>query len=172
MPHAPAAQPTLADLEWLRPVVDAVSPNESEACAERLRSALSSVGVHDEAIASQALFDRRRYVRRTIHESERMQVLVIGWLPGQSSEIHDHAGSLCGFRVVRGVAAESIYVPRDEGVHETVRVVHRRGEVVVSGERDIHRMWLEPGADEPLVTLHVYAPPLRMRVYHEQTASA
>jgi cysteine dioxygenase len=168
MQNAPAAKVSTQTQPWLRRVVRAASVSMNGRGAAPLHEILSGLGHADHEIIALARFDDRGYVRRILHQDDRVQVMVIGWLPGQASEVHDHRGSLCGFRVVQGDAAESIYDASGVGqVFESVRVHHRPGDVVVSGEADIHKMFIEPASEKPLITLHVYTPPLRMKTYEE-----
>src|SRR5215213_2898773 len=49
------------------------------------------------------------YSRNSIARSEFAELLVMTWLPGQESPIHDHAGSQCGIRVLEGELTETLY---------------------------------------------------------------
>jgi Cysteine dioxygenase type I len=62
--------------------------------------------------------DTGGYVRTLVFERAHVEVLVMAWLPGQRSPIHDHAGSACGVRVVAGAARETIFTCRDDGFVE------------------------------------------------------
>ncbi|TVQ59703.1 MAG: hypothetical protein EA379_10165 [Phycisphaerales bacterium] len=106
------------------------------------------------------------YVRHLLHRDERFEALIIGWLPGQFSEIHDHGGAECAFRVLRGMAVERRY----ESVHDSLarevsRDVYLPGSVVACVDDDIHSMGADADASDPLFTLHVYRPEPVMRVY-------
>jgi cysteine dioxygenase len=105
-------------------------------------------------------FDERSYRRVSVRRGIHYEALILGWRSGQSSPIHDHRGSSCVVRVVRGCATETRFmmspcgrlVPRNSRSHPPGSVLGCRG-------AGIHQMSnLEaPGID--LVTLHVYSPP-------------
>ncbi len=110
--------------------------------------------------------DTDAYVRTLVFERGHVEVLVMAWMPGQRSPIHDHGGSACAVRVVSGSALERLYRKRDDGL--VVATGERRltsGGVTSSFDEDIHS--LGNTADAPaspsdiLVTIHVYSPPLQ-----------
>jgi hypothetical protein len=103
---------------------------------------------------------------------------LLTWLPGQSTDLHDHGGSAGAFLVVGGVLTEQVVragaagVPREAGPvvpREAGPVVPREaslGEAILGegtvrafGPRHVHRI-VNAGA-VPAVSLHVYAPALR-----------
>ena len=43
------------------------------------------------------------YARHWVVRRENYEVLVLTWSPSQGSVAHDHAGSLCGLKVVKGM---------------------------------------------------------------------
>jgi uncharacterized NAD(P)/FAD-binding protein YdhS/quercetin dioxygenase-like cupin family protein len=96
-------------------------------------------------------FDASNYVRNLVARTDRWELRVICWRPGQSSAMHSHRGSACAFHVVRGAATETILGSRDR--------VHAPGAVVEEGDaRAVHQV--RNAAADPLVSLHIYAPPL------------
>lgn len=112
-------------------------------------------------------FDDRSYRRLSIHRGTHYEALVLGWRSGQSSAIHDHSGSACMVRVIKGCATETRFITSPCG-----RLVPQESRTFPAGSglgcrgAGIHQMSnLEaPGVD--LVTLHVYSPPpSRWRYY-------
>lgn len=117
-------------------------------------------------IAACSGFDPGHYTRRVIHEGPHATVLLLGWLPGQSSEPHDHGGSLCAFRVLRGVATESRFELNAAGHAVEVSCdTFLPGSVLGCDGSEIHAISNDPAAGDPLVTLHVYRPAPVMRTY-------
>ncbi|MFQ5734568.1 MAG: cysteine dioxygenase family protein [Planctomycetaceae bacterium] len=105
-------------------------------------------------------FHPERYQRNLLCGGDAYHALLLCWRAGQRSPIHDHRGSNCAFRVLRGVATESTFERTSTGL--VYPVESRRltpGRVCASSDSDIHQVSnLEPSED--LVTLHVYSPPL------------
>jgi predicted metal-dependent enzyme (double-stranded beta helix superfamily) len=117
-------------------------------------------------LVADAQFSPERYTRRVLFQNESVSVLLLGWLPGQASEIHDHGGSACCFRVLQGVAVEARYEPDAHG--DAVEVSRDRflpGSVLGCDGTDIHAITNDPDAPEPLITLHVYRPAPVMRYF-------
>lgn len=115
-------------------------------------------------------FDNIRYARNVLARSQWYELVVICWRSGQSSPIHDHLGTVCGVRVVDGIATETTYQEVGGG---RVRPVARRecspGNVLISCDTDIHLITNEVH-DRGLITLHLYSPALTMRYYQEEGA--
>lgn len=112
-------------------------------------------------------FAKDRYQRNLLHQGPQYHALILCWGPGQRSPIHDHRGSACGVRVIRGVATETIFDRMPSGyIRATSSRELHEGQVCGSFDADIHQISnLQPG-DAPLITLHVYTPPLlNMRTY-------
>ncbi len=108
------------------------------------------------------------YTRNTLFECDAFELKALCWWPGSTSPVHDHHGSLCVFKVIAGAGAEEAFgpVPRARGfVSANGRRILKLGDTVASAGDDVHRVF-NPHQDEALVTLHLYAPPLRtMRLY-------
>lgn len=106
-------------------------------------------------------FSNRGYTRNLIRSGPWYHLLALCWKNGQRSPIHDHTGSNCAVRVLRGSATETIFEFAPNGhVWATGSRHHRPGAVLGSHDSDLHQISnLQPdGAD--LVTLHIYSPPL------------
>ena len=87
--------------------------------------------------------------------------LLLCWRNGQRSPIHDHRGSSCGVRVVRGEATETVFEMTEQGHLYAVRTRKLpEGFVCATQDQDIHQLSnLQPG-NADLITLHIYSPPL------------
>lgn len=106
-------------------------------------------------------FSERGYTRNLVRGGEHYNLLVLCWRNGQRSPIHDHAGSSCGVRVLRGVATETTFAFAPNG---QVKALGSRelqpGSIAGSEDRDMHQISNLQAGDADLVTLHVYTPPL------------
>lgn len=106
-------------------------------------------------------FSPERYRRNLMHAGPAYHALVLCWLNGQRSPIHDHRHSSCGVRVIQGEATETVFQMTEEG---HVFPVHTRvaaeGSICATQDLDIHQISnLQPGGTD-LITLHIYSPPL------------
>lgn len=126
-----------------------------------LASELEDLDIDCEEVAPFIRFSSRGYTRNLIRGGPWYNVLVLCWKNGQRSPIHDHAGSSCGVRVLRGTATETLFEFAPNG---HVKAIFSRdlseGSVCASQDDDMHQVSnLQPG-NADLVTLHVYSPPL------------
>jgi predicted metal-dependent enzyme (double-stranded beta helix superfamily) len=107
-----------------------------------------------------------RYARFELVSPEEALIVLIVWLPGQFSPAHDHGGSACTFRVLRGIATEQRF---ERTTDRRVRAVEEDrflpGSIVSCDGEDIHAMGNDASSAGPLVTLHVYRPRPEMNEY-------
>ena len=108
-------------------------------------------------------FSDRGYTRNLVRNGPYYHVLVLCWKNGQRSPIHDHAGSSCGVRVLRGVMTETTFAHAPNG---HIKAIGSRelaaGGVCATQDDDMHQVSNLQAGGADLVTLHVYTPPLRV----------
>jgi predicted metal-dependent enzyme (double-stranded beta helix superfamily) len=113
-------------------------------------------------IAPYVLANPQGYNRAPVVVRENYELLVMTLLPGQMSFPHDHSGSICVLRVVRGEATEGCYLIAADGFVELeYEEAVRTGEVRAFQDASVHTVRNAPSSGETLVTVHAYAPPLR-----------
>jgi predicted metal-dependent enzyme (double-stranded beta helix superfamily) len=122
-------------------------------------------------------YDSVSYKRNVLYRDEDIEILLICWMPGQKTPVHDHPDQGCLVRVLSGELHETLYKlgvryasPDDKqsyfdhGYPEgALRASKHRsiGNGAVSylrGDRGVHRLWNKSA--EPAMSLHVYSPPL------------
>jgi cysteine dioxygenase len=128
---------------------------------------LNGLQVDWDAIADYVCFSERGYARNLVRAGEWYHLLVLCWKNGQRSPIHDHAGSSCGVRVLRGTMTETRCEFAANGHVKAVGSCdYAAGSVVGSQDFDLHQISNLQAGEADLVTLHVYSPPLlRMGTY-------
>lgn len=106
-------------------------------------------------------FNAESYRRNLMHAGPGYHALILCWRNGQRSPIHDHRGSSCGVRVLKGTLTETLFRRSANGhIFATASRELHEGQVCGSEDADIHQISnLQPG-DGDLITLHVYSPPL------------
>jgi cysteine dioxygenase len=96
-----------------------------------------------------------------VFRSELVELLVLCWRPGQRTPIHDHNGSYGVVRVCEGVMWETMFRLEAHGLsYETAREF-TRGRVTGADVPDIHQIGNPDVSGQNLITLHLYAPPLK-----------
>lgn len=145
-------------LELVR-ALDALGPSPTliqlARAVEEARLTIADVAAHVRA-------NPRGYHRASIALRDQYELLVMTWLPGQTSVPHDHAGSICALQVVQGHAVETCYrVAADGYVDLEFATPLREGEITAGQDSAVHTVRNPAESVQTLVTVHVYAPPLR-----------
>ena len=127
---------------------------------DELTRRLESLTVGLDDVRDFLVFGSESYRRNLMRAGPAYHALVLCWRAGQRSPIHDHRGSSCAVRVLKGVATETQFDKTKDGhVFATFSRKLAAGSVCASQDSDIHQMSnLQSGLD--LVTLHIYSPPL------------
>ena len=115
--------------------------------------------IHD--VANFVNEDPKTYHRESIITTKQFELLVLTWLPGQASPIHNHAGSKCIVLPLRGFPVETVYYPTPSGAFTKTTSRHSPHSVLAGEDADIHTITNPPTAQQSLVTLHAYFPPLK-----------
>lgn len=124
-------------------------------------------------VVNHLCFSERQYMRNLMKAGTWYNIVVLCWKNGQRSPIHDHLGSSCGVRVLRGVATETLF---DFAPNGQVRALSSRdlpaGSVCGSQDTDMHQVSNLQAGNADLVTLHVYSPPLQQMGTYSLTSPA
>lgn len=122
---------------------------------------MRSFDISSKQLGEYVQFNESGYRRNMVFENEHVQLLCLCWKSGQRSPIHDHAQSICGVKVVEGVASETVYEFTPSGYIKPVSTVDYGAGVIGSEDEDTHQVANLQAEGENLVTLHCYAPPLK-----------
>ena len=124
-------------------------------------------------IAPYIFFREETYSRNLVAQRHTYEVLVISWLPGQRSPIHDHFGQRCWIRILSGQLSVRNYrypenstaPPTPLGPEEKVPCP---SQIHVDDDMGIHS--ISNSSALPAISIHVYASPLsHCRIFNEVT---
>lgn len=147
-----------AKLEPLKQYLDGLT---ERADVPELRAHLKALDVTLEDVSDYVRFHDDKYQRNLVHEGPMYQLLVMCWLSGQRSPIHNHAESTCGVRVLSGKGTETRFAETPSNLLKPVASFdHECGSVSVSQDDDTHQISNLQEQGNNLVTLHIYSPPL------------
>lgn len=145
----------------LNELVEFLKISESSLSLAMIKGLLKNFRLDDRDIDKLALFDQRQYHRQYLYSDEKTQVLMLGWLNGQRSKIHDHMGSNCAVKILKGTATETYFdTSENNQIFATGSSQLNEGEITTSCNDDKHQISNLQGGDQALVTLHIYSPPL------------
>jgi cysteine dioxygenase len=133
----------------------------------RLTEELSCFDIELGDLSEHLHFSPGTYKRNLVRAGAHYHAWLLCWRNGQRSPIHDHKGSACVVRVLRGTLTETLFEVAPNGhVKATFSRDCLEGSLIGSEDSDIHQVSNLQAGDADLVTLHVYAPPLlRMGTY-------
>jgi len=133
----------------------------------RLLDELSRFEIDLDDLSEHLHFAENGYKRNLVRAAPNYHAWVLCWKNGQRSPIHDHSGSACVVRVLRGTLTETMFELAPNGhVKATFSRDFAHGSLIGSEDTDIHQVSNLQAEDADLVTLHVYTPPLnRMNTF-------
>jgi len=100
-----------------------------------------------------------------ITRDEEQEIWLMGWLPGQHTDLHDHAASTGAFTVVSGRLTETVARRAPDGRAVTELHALAAGQSRVFGPGYVHQVRNE--GPDPAISIHVYRAGGRaMRPYH------
>lgn len=127
-----------------------------------LAAAMTATGLTMDDVAEFVRPNPRNYNRALVALREQYELLVMTWLPGQTSVPHDHAGSICVMQVLQAAATEGSYQVASDGyVDLDYETIVPAGEITAGQDAGVHTVLNPATSREVLVTVHAYAPPLR-----------
>jgi cysteine dioxygenase len=106
-------------------------------------------------------FSYEPYTRIPIYRDEHIEIVVICFAIGQTSSVHDHQGSNCVIRVVRGKVLECLFTRIRDKLHMDFHHYLHEGEISGLDGEQIHQLSnLDPAGT---VLLNFYSPPFKMK---------
>ena len=100
-----------------------------------------------------------------LHTDDDLDVWLISWAPGHTTELHDHAGSLGALTVLSG----SLYEHRWDGTRLRRRLLDT-GDQAAFPLGWVHDVTATEQRDLPeTLSVHAYSPPLTAMSYYEVT---
>jgi cysteine dioxygenase len=107
-------------------------------------------------------FNPAGYLRKRLFRDDDWEMLLLCWLPGQRTVVHDHGGSWGAVVVLSGQLDECQYKAHGQGHPLTMCQLQRfgAGEVALEKVETIHKN--ENRSEVPAISLHLYSPPLKV----------
>lgn len=156
--------------------------------AEELTDLISSFKLEPSDWKGFAHFDKNKYTRNLIGlgKEDRFGLMILAWGPGQKSPIHDHDGSHCIMKILKGNLIETLYnksrqemenydsslslSPAEEFDHyvKTKETTLTTGQTAYIHDKIGWHRVSNASIQEAAVSLHLYAPQIeKCRTYCE-----
>ena len=134
----------------------------SEPTLTKLAHALEAAKLTVADVAAYIREMPRGYHRASVVRRDNYELLILTWKTGQGSVPHDHAGSISAMQVLQGQAAEGCWrIAPDGYVDCEYETPVGSGELTAWQDAGVHTVRNPSKGGAPLVTAHVYAPPLK-----------
>lgn len=140
---------------------ESLMPFSNQVPLDVLQQWIDSAPLGSDEVQRYVHFRKDRYQRNLMFSGPSFQVLILCWRNGQRSPIHDHVGSNCAVKVLKGVATETVFEDAPNGMIFATGSRHlEEGSTTVSADTDMHQISNLQSDQSDLITLHVYSPPL------------
>ncbi len=137
-----------------------------------MRSVLKAGDLSDAEIATLGSADPSKpYGRRVLFATAALEGMLATWTRGVPCAPHDHGGSFGAVRVLRGVSRHKVWKVVDGRIELQFEELVEPGGVMSCGRDVIHSMG-DAGADESLVTLHLYHDAIDFMVVYDVDAGS
>lgn len=107
---------------------------------------------------------KRNTIMKISGEGIQFELTMLEWQPGQETPVHDHSGSSCAFKVLKGRISETVYekVSQDQARPTFTRHLET-GSVNASESKVIHSLKNDAAVNlgENVRCLHLYIPPTK-----------
>ena len=126
-----------------------------------LLAALGTTTLDWSTLGPHLAFDPSGYVRRRLFLNNSWEILLLCWLPGQHTAVHDHGASWGSTLVLLGDLIETTYRWHGRGLPVEKTGDNHLGEhqITVETQDTIHVV--SNRSATPAVSLHLYSPPLK-----------
>jgi cysteine dioxygenase len=105
-----------------------------------------------------ALFCPIKYSRNLLEINENFELIVLCWLEGQESPIHNHSGQNCWMAVLEGEMQEVYYSIENGVLQEGSKQLYHISEVAhITDEKALHKVCPVQGSG---CTIHLYSKPI------------
>ncbi len=97
------------------------------------------------------------YGRRLVYDGGYFEMMVMSWLPGDCSGIHDHGHTQWGAVQVFGPAEHAVFLMQDGAISTLSRNKVKAGQVLAVGHQLVHQM--QNPTNIKFLTFHLYGTP-------------
>lgn len=173
MPLLAEHQKAATEFPKLAELITYLDSLKGRADLKTLEKILARINITRDDILPACVFGVKGYRRNTICKSEHYELLANCWHSGHCTPIHDHKGVSCAFKIIEGIGTEIRFeVTPSKLICPVSTVTMQPGYVCAADEADIHEVANMQAADQDLITLHIYSPPIsKMNVYAYGEAS-
>ncbi len=139
-------------------IVENVLKNRDVMTPELAAAIVRDSGVEEEDLMPWADFshpDSDSYGRKLLYNGKFFEIMVMSWVPGDISAIHDHGYTLWGAVKIFGEGEHAAFTVSDNRINTVIREVFPAGIVIPVGHELLHQLG-NPHKDKRFLSLHMY----------------
>ena len=96
--------------------------------------------------------NKNKYIRNLIYRDKVFEVLIINWLPGQHTKLHDHPKNGCLLKVLYGELCE---IRKNNQITENLLQTNK----ISYMHSNLGKHIISNIGNKPAISIHVYSPP-------------
>lgn len=156
--HARLSPKALLGFELPKRTKEGLAPADQRALLTRLQA----YAVDWKLLGPHVGFEDAGYFRKRLFRDREWEMLLLCWLPGQTTVIHDHMTSWGATLVLAGEVTESLFRWHGEGRPLEKKAARALGarKTTVETLTTLHKV--ENASKTLALSLHLYSPPLRV----------
>jgi predicted metal-dependent enzyme (double-stranded beta helix superfamily) len=121
---------------------------------------VKSIELSDEEIRKHAVWNEEHYTRNCLYSTPSIEVLLMCWMPGQHTPVHDYSFKEGWTKILKGQLLLEYFRVDENGLVKTDEQVLKEGDIAyLRDDLGVHRFINE--SNENTVSLHIYAERIR-----------
>lgn len=106
-------------------------------------------------------FSDEKYTRTCIYNNGTIEAVILAWMPGQQTVIHNHAGHSCYWKMLSGTVTEHTFElnRKKQNLDFQGSTTFKKGETGYDKNEDFYHQIINE-SDEVALSLHIYKNPL------------
>ena len=99
------------------------------------------------------IFDKEKYKKNLVYRNSIYEIILIAWLPGQQTKLHDHPKNGCIMKIIEGELTEDLYT-----FDKIVNTTYKKNDISYI-DHTIGKHIITNNTNNKTVSLHIYSPP-------------
>ena len=98
-------------------------------------------------------FDIEKYKKNVVYRNSIYEIILITWLPGQQTKLHEHPKNGCIMKILEGELTENLYTPE-----KIIDNIYKKEDISYI-DNTIGKHIISNNSNENTISLHIYSPP-------------
>lgn len=98
-------------------------------------------------------FDKEKYKKNVVYRNSNYEIILITWLAGQKTKLHDHPKNGCIMKVLEGELKENLYTRE-----KIIDNIYKKDDISYI-DNTIGKHIISNNTKNNTISLHIYSPP-------------